>query len=517
MAADPLVGRVLDGRYRIVRKLAAGGMGRVYLAEQTGLDRTVALKVLAKEAKGEDTRFRERFFREAKLCSKLTHPNTVRIYDYGQTDDGVFYIAMEYLDGVTLSVLLKQSIHLDPIRTVNIASQICGSLSEAHAIGLIHRDLKPDNIIVTRTADGREFVRVVDFGIAKDTTNTDMPTEAGMVYGSPGYMSPEQILDQPLSARSDIYSLGAILYRMATGAKPFGNTNPIALLSRHIYSPPASFASVCPGVEIPGSLEWVTMTCLAKDPSSRFATSSEVARALKICELEARGLLPKPALSLAEGRLTLPSEVEDALARFGGDISVITPSPIAARSLSISPESTGSSVRSNSIRSEAEPEEPVSGTVSLSRRLSHPLVLLLGGLIPVAAGGILVVLSAIIAWLSVLAWRASQPPVAAVLPAIEAPAAGERAEQPPVEPEHPSDAEEGTADAPDPSGEATPVEGEPKDKGKTKRPQSARPKAPTTPAPVVPEPQVPAAPEPQVPVEKPDPSHRSDLRDPFED
>src|SRR5688572_7153666 len=194
MVADPLVGRILDGRYKIIRRLATGGMGQVYLAEQQGLGRTVAVKVLSTPPSESETNdFRERFFREARLCSRLTHPNTVRIYDYGHTSDDVYYIVMEYLDGQTLTMVLREA-PLDPLRVIALAAQVCSSLSEAHALGLIHRDLKPDNLIITRPADGREFVRVVDFGIAKDMLGGDAPTQAGMLFGSPGYMSPEQIL-----------------------------------------------------------------------------------------------------------------------------------------------------------------------------------------------------------------------------------------------------------------------------------------------------------------------------------
>jgi serine/threonine protein kinase len=522
IAADPLVGRVLDGRFRIVRRVATGGMGRVYIAEQRGLERTVALKVLGVEGgRRVDASFRDRFFREAKLCSKLTHPNTVRIYDYGQTEDGVFYIAMEFLDGQTLSAILKSG-PLDPVRIVNFAVQVCGSLAEAHSLGLIHRDLKPDNLIVTRTADGREFVRVLDFGVAKDTTNTDLPTEAGMVYGSPGYMSPEQILDQALSPRSDIYSLGAILYRMATGTKPFGSTNAVALLTRHVYSPPQPFREANPHLEIPRSLEWVTLTCLAKDPADRFATSAEVARALKVCELEARGLLANAELRLHEGRLQLSREVEEGLLRFGGDISVITPGPIPSLQRATDPSSLSGVSRSSVMPTGEEPSgdrvaEPTvevpSGTVSLSRRLRHPVVLLVGGLLPLMAAAGLVVLLGVVTWLAVLAWRAGQVPMADVAPVIETPAEPHTTivQPAPVQPAPVQPAP--GAPAPAEGAPAEPVPSTAPVPRPRPRPRSAAPAPVPVPVPVpVPEPVVIPAPAP-VPVPRP----RSDLRNPFED
>ncbi|MEQ1506665.1 MAG: serine/threonine-protein kinase, partial [Myxococcota bacterium] len=319
MPADPLIGRVLHDRYRIVKALASGGMGRVYLAEQLGLDRTVAIKVLAVDPTDVGRRFHDRFFREAKSVSRLTHPNTVRIYDYGQTDDDVYYIAMEYLEGRTLGLILQEA-PLDPLRAIAIASQVCASLSEAHGLGLVHRDLKPANLIVTATSDRREFVRVVDFGIAKDTRTGDLPTQAGLVYGSPGYMSPEQILEQPITPRSDIYSLGAILYRMLTGTRPFGDASAAIDLARHVVAKPMTFAAANPGVKVAATLEWVTLQCLAKDPADRFGSAVALAEALKVCELELRGILAPVDLepTLRNGSLVLPPPVEEQIRRYEG-------------------------------------------------------------------------------------------------------------------------------------------------------------------------------------------------------
>lgn len=316
-ADDPLIGRVLDGRYRIVERVAAGGMGRVYRAMQEPLGRTVAIKILTLDPRDAAAdAFRQRFFREASICARLKHPNTVRIHDYGQTKDDIYYIAMEFLDGQTLRDAMTPGVPMEPMRAIDLMTQICASLAEAHSMGLIHRDLKPSNIILTRHADGKEYVNVVDFGLVKDIENSlegNTTTETGLIVGSPSYMSPEQILQQDLTPRSDIYSLGVLLYVMLTGRKPFRQESLAAVIHRHLNAPPPSFAKINPGASIPPNLEWVTMTCLSKDPESRFASANELVRALQACGLELSGRFSRIEMSLTDGRLRLPSPVDDAV------------------------------------------------------------------------------------------------------------------------------------------------------------------------------------------------------------
>ncbi|MCB9677812.1 MAG: serine/threonine protein kinase [Alphaproteobacteria bacterium] len=317
---DSLLGRVLDGRYRIVEKIAAGGMGKVYRAVQEPLGRTVAIKILTLDPRdaAADT-FRQRFFREASICARLKHPNTVRIHDYGQTKDDIYYIAMELLEGETLRDALTPGVPMDPLRVIDLMTQICASLSEAHSLGLIHRDLKPSNIILTRHADGKEYVKVLDFGLVKDVDSSiDGPTatETGMIVGSPSYMSPEQILQQDLTPRSDIYSLGVMLYVMLTGRKPFRQESLAAVIHRHLNAPPPTFAQINPGAAIPPNLEWVTMTCLSKDPEGRFSTAGELVRALQACALEVTGRFNKIDMSITNGHLVLPTSIENAVGSF---------------------------------------------------------------------------------------------------------------------------------------------------------------------------------------------------------
>lgn len=309
--SDPLVGRLLDGRYKVVEKIAAGGMGAVYRAVQEPLGRSVAIKVLSVDAKGPSAdAFRQRFFREASLCARLKHPNTVRIHDYGQTKDDIYYIAMEFLDGETLRDAMGSGTPMNPMRAIDLMTQICASLSEAHALGLIHRDLKPSNIILTVHADGKEYANVVDFGLVKDIDTIEPgTTETGVIVGSPSYMSPEQIMQGDLDERSDIYSLGVLLYVMLTGRKPFRQESLAAVIQRHLHVAPPEFEKANPGGAISPSLEWVTMTCLNKEPKDRFASAAELARALRACSLEITGRFPRVEMSLTEGRVRLPASV----------------------------------------------------------------------------------------------------------------------------------------------------------------------------------------------------------------
>ncbi|MBW2253027.1 MAG: serine/threonine protein kinase, partial [Deltaproteobacteria bacterium] len=218
---DPLVGKLLD-RYRILGLIARGGMGRVYRAHQENLERVVALKTLDAQAGGDEDEFRQRFSLEASLCAKLSHPNTVRIFDYGTTDEGVCYIAMEFLEGRSLHQVIKEEAPFEPLRAIRLVKQICGSLAEAHDQQIVHRDLKPGNIILTCHGEEGEFPKVLDFGLVKALNQETEVTQAGALLGSPMYMSPEQVQNEPVDPRTDVYSLGVILFIMLTGEPPFG-------------------------------------------------------------------------------------------------------------------------------------------------------------------------------------------------------------------------------------------------------------------------------------------------------
>ncbi len=279
---DPLVGRVLNGRFTLQECIGHGGMGRVYRAVQVPLGRVVAVKVLSPRFEpSRDPAFRERFALEASLTARLRHPNTVSIIDYGQTSDGIFFIAMELLDGQTLAQLLQRG-PLNWERAVAIAQQICRSLREAHRLGLLHRDLKPANVMLLTQGADEDLVKVLDFGLVKPVgISPDAEVTQGNTFlGSPTYMAPEQARRQE-SARSDIYSLGVVMFHMLAGRPPFVAKEPIDVIVQHLNVPPPWIHEVCPTAHVPPELEAVVRRCLEKDPARRYQSMDEVLDALK--------------------------------------------------------------------------------------------------------------------------------------------------------------------------------------------------------------------------------------------
>jgi len=285
---DPLIGRIINDRFRIVALIARGGMGKVYRAEQAPLGREVALKVLNPNYSGDaNPEFHKRFYLEASITAKLTHPNTVSIFDYGRTDDGIYFIVMELLEGKTLHRALREGAPFEPARALHIARQICRALREAHGLGVVHRDLKPANVFLVQHGEETDFVKVLDFGLVKNVgkTGEDL-TQTGLFMGSPKYMSPEQIRGEKVDGRADIYALGVILYEMLTGKVPFDRPNPVNILMAHVHEPPPPMRQINPYTMASPLLEQVVMKCLAKDPSERFANMDELLVALKQVSIE---------------------------------------------------------------------------------------------------------------------------------------------------------------------------------------------------------------------------------------
>src|SRR5579872_6413628 len=257
-AADPLIGRVINDKFKILGFIAKGGMGKVYRAEQAPLGRVCALKVLNANYTGEhDPEFHKRFFLEASMTSKLRHPNTVTIFDYGQTTDGVYYMAMEYLEGYTLHRAIRQVGHLPEERTAHIARQICRSLREAHSMGVVHRDLKPANVYLLEHGDEPDYVKVLDFGLVKDIQNSDAEelTQAGLFMGSPKYMAPEQIQGGTVDARTDIYALGIIMYEMMTGKVRFDAPKSLDILMAHVRDEVPPLKKMNPSIRVTPPME----------------------------------------------------------------------------------------------------------------------------------------------------------------------------------------------------------------------------------------------------------------------
>ena len=273
-----MIGREIAGRYRILAKLGEGGMGTVYRAEQISLKRTVALKLLRPDVGGSEMLLR-RFNAEAEAVAKLSHPNTVNIYDFGQDVDGLLFIAMEYIEGQSLRQAIHNEAPLPIRRALNIASQICASIADAHARAIIHRDLKPDNVMLQERGRTKDVVRVLDFGIAKlrdDTRANYAMTQAGDMLGTPQYMAPEQIRAEPIDGRTDVYALGCILYEMLTGRLPFEAPTVMALLSKHLMetAPPPSQRR--PDLQLPPVIDDLVMSAMAKNPAQRPPTMEQL-------------------------------------------------------------------------------------------------------------------------------------------------------------------------------------------------------------------------------------------------
>jgi serine/threonine protein kinase len=299
-------GTYINDRYRIEKEIARGGMGRVFLATQLPLGRPVAIKVLRSEFSEGDPKFPKRFFLEASVSSQLVHPNIITIHDYGETDHGDLFMAMEFLDGVSLSQHIKKHAPLHEELVLHIALQIARAVRVAHKRNVIHRDLKPGNVMVVPRGEDEHFIKVLDFGLVKmldsaepkptpaensrelDLDDDSHPvnlTKAGVLLGSPRYMSPEQIRGEVLDPRTDIYSLGIILFQMITGRSPFMGKTSIDVIYQHIHSE----IPMITGVPCSEALETITRTCLAKDRRQRFGSMSEVIDDLKAVQEQVFG------------------------------------------------------------------------------------------------------------------------------------------------------------------------------------------------------------------------------------
>jgi eukaryotic-like serine/threonine-protein kinase len=323
-----LEGQVLDGRYRVLEKIGVGGMGDVYKAEQLAISRKVAIKVLRPSSlAGEDRLFRQRFLREASSTARLSHPNTVKIFDSGETSDGQLFLVMEYLEGNTLSVINKAEGALPWVRAVDIAVQICRSVREAHSMGLIHRDLKPANVMLLNHMHEQHFVKVLDFGLVKSVETDDADaTQANMLMGSPTYMAPEQARGEA-SVHSDIYAIGVMLFQMLSGKPPFEAKSSVDVLLAHIQSPiPSLLERGAPG-NIPPVLETVVRRCLDKNPLRRFESADALIIGLKAAS--GQPMLTEtsyPALRLSNHATPMPFSRESvAPADRAVDVSVDAP------------------------------------------------------------------------------------------------------------------------------------------------------------------------------------------------
>jgi serine/threonine-protein kinase len=301
---ESLVGIVLSGRYLMERLIGEGGMGAVYQAEHTHMRKRLAVKVLHPEM----SRLPEvvaRFEREAMAAAHIEHPNVATATDFGKLEDGSFFLVLEYVEGKSLRDLIGEG-RLELGRALHIARQIASALARAHSLGIVHRDLKPENVMLVVRESDADFVKVLDFGIAKVpvgelTGQQKAPgqalTQLGMVYGTPEYMAPEQALGQPVDARADLYALGVILFEMMTGSRPFDHESKVTLLGMHVTAPIPKMRERKPEAKVPEELDAIVTRLLAKEATARFGDAKELIDSLDAAAevFAARGLMAEPA------------------------------------------------------------------------------------------------------------------------------------------------------------------------------------------------------------------------------
>lgn len=294
---DPLVGKVFDKRFQVESLIGRGGFGSVYRAQQLAVGREVALKILSDQVLQEPDAAR-RFQEEARLASRLEHPHSLRIYDFGRSTDGQLYIVTEMLEGVELAEIMFNEGSLTVGRAVEIGCQALDALAEAHDRSLVHRDIKPANLFLTQTRDGADHIKLLDFGLAVAIADDPVkgPTPNGLVLGTPAYISPERLKGLHTDARSDIYSMGVVLHEMLSGAKPFVGKEPLEQVHGHLRKPPPRLGPA----HAPAAVADLVLQCLAKDPEERPQSADELRRRLRAA------MVPVPL------ELDLPAELPDA-------------------------------------------------------------------------------------------------------------------------------------------------------------------------------------------------------------
>ncbi len=286
-ATDAFVGRVIADAYVVQELVGVGGMGRVYRAEQRALGRIVAIKVVHRHLLGDRDSI-ARFYTEARAASSLNHPNSVSVFDFGRTADGMLYLVMEFLRGRDLARLMEEEWPLPIPRVIELVQGVLGALGEAHARGVVHRDLKPENVLIERLRGGGDHVKVVDFGLAKIRDAEATEASRGLVAGTPDYMAPEQARALEVDGRSDLYALGVVLFELLTGRLPFVDEVPSRVMSKHVFDRVPDPQEIAPYRGIPDELVAIVMKALAKDPVDRFQDADEMSRALKRVDVALR-------------------------------------------------------------------------------------------------------------------------------------------------------------------------------------------------------------------------------------
>jgi eukaryotic-like serine/threonine-protein kinase len=307
---DQVIGLVLDSKYKIERLIGKGGMGNVYEAKHLHMGLPVAIKILHAHLIKDGTAV-ERFRREARSARTVNHQNAISIMDFGVTSENILYLVMELINGISLHEILKKETCLESVRAVNLMKQVCLAVDAAHQKNIVHRDLKPDNILIVDYAQTKEKVKVIDFSIAKvkqnDAENVNL-TSAGVVVGTPHYISPEQAQGFVLDHRSDIYSMGIILYQCLTGQVPFNGKTSAMLLMQHIQAQPKPLRSLKPN--IPQQLEDVVLRALAKSAEERQQTAAQLAEEMENALVDA-GLISEPSVPVTTNRKTLALKLSE--------------------------------------------------------------------------------------------------------------------------------------------------------------------------------------------------------------
>ena len=303
MQIEPVLGsapKYIGGKYRVLELLGKGGMGAVYKVHHIALDKVYAAKVLNSDVTT-DFKILQRFDQEAKSIGTLNHPNLIAVHDYGTSDDGTPYLIMDFLDGHSLDEELKTNGPLEEKHALHIFGLVCDALKHAHDKGIIHRDIKPSNIMLVKTEEGKEGVKIVDFGIAKRELIDNKVTQTGEVFGTPLYMSPEQCLGKPCDSRSDIYSLGCVIYEALTGIVPFAADNAVQTIFNHLNITPPPLRKANPGCKLSLSIEQIVAACLEKEPKDRIESAEVVAINLRRIESGQSPVLNSKLLRLKKG------------------------------------------------------------------------------------------------------------------------------------------------------------------------------------------------------------------------
>jgi serine/threonine protein kinase len=471
---DPFIGRVIKGRYRVMNTVGEGGMGTVYLAEQISIGRKVALKVLHGEY-ARDNEFVRRFHQEARMAAALNHRHVTTVFDFDQADDGSLFIVMEYLEGRSLSEVIRHEGALPVGRALRIGIQIAEGLEAAHRAGVIHRDVKPQNIMVV--GPDRE-IKLMDFGIARmrDSSATHL-TRAGMMMGTPEYMAPEQIEGGEVSEKTDIYAFGVVLYEMLTGLTPFHGATPAAVLTKHLREMPDPLRRH--RREVPPAVEQVVMQALEKNPGARPRSMAEIVQALH--ELEGRSMEPAvPGTVVVAPTVVAPPSPAPASPG-------VPPLPAPPPPTTMSPRPRASPGTAVSAPTAVSPETMVApGTVVVRRGpgrhgfLGAPRTRIgvAAALLLVAGGAVWLLFLGGATWL----WPAGPAqPQKAALPVAPAPPTGDAAPAPP-----PVMSPEKTEEKRPPPAEPTPVTPAGREEGETggtgpPRPADSRPRVPASP------------------------------------